>query len=285
MKINNYSFPHPVLNWNNDVEGTFDVFFSYITTKEKYILNITQKFENQTLIDLLEQKKISYVVHIECSQTFFRESYTFYTNPHTIEISSHLLRDKTTVHFYLCAVEQIDQYKIVGSHLDYADNTFFIDSGAILGFGGEANFFAEKQYDSLNAVSTIMEIIGGKNKNNPMSIDFSSDKIRIELSKDDFSNYSIYKSSRAPIFHSNIVFPVLVEALRKIKDESKYSSTKWFQVLQKKMYDNKYSHEEEDLFEVAQKILDNPISRAFESIVKQDNDNGVSYESSPEDIQ
>ena len=107
MKLTRYSFPHPVLNWNDDVEGVFEVLFKHTATRDKYILNATFKLQNQSLEELLAAKSVSFLVHVECPQTFFRQSYPSFENPQVIEVDSELLRDKTTVTFYLCAVQDI----------------------------------------------------------------------------------------------------------------------------------------------------------------------------------
>jgi len=286
MKLTRYSFPHPVLNWNDDVEGVFEVLFKHTATRDKYILNATFKLQNQSLEELLAAKSVSFLVHVECPQTFFRQSYPSFENPQVIEVDSELLRDKTTVTFYLCAVQDISTYQVTGAHPDYSNTAFQIEKGTIVGYGGKTAFLAEKQYDSLSAVSSIMMIIEGKHNSSPMLVDFSGSKIIIELSKKDFEEYNIRKSDRtiAPIFHSTIVLPVLIEALRKVNDPSKYGDTKWFQVLQKKMTDNSYSSDEEDLFDVAQKILENPLTRTLEAINNLENNAGDFDENTPKDI-
>lgn len=270
MKITNQSFPHPVLGIQDDVSGKFEVALSWSCDRAFYYLHPLFDIQNTTLEDLLRQGKAIFLVHIECSNTFFNNSFTSIEKSPTIKITAEDLRDEVEVSFYFCANSNIPDYKIHGSHRDYESQVFNIETGDILAYGGKTRFMAVKNYESLKAVSSIMEIKKGGYEIGLAKVKYNESKIELILSREDFRIYNENKNDENfnTLFHTSLVLPVLYKALHYIQmDEPDYASLKWFNVLKTRLDDENLSvDDDEKHFEIIQKLFGNPINRFFGKI-------------------
>ena len=112
-----------------------------------------------------------------------------------------------------------------------------------------------------------MSIREGRCHEGPIEIDYTSDKIIVELSKADWQNFINVKTQKIAegVLHSSVVLPVLVDAIYKVEfNGSDYGEQNWFGRLEA-ILDSKGLKNKEP-FEAAQKILDNPSARNFQSI-------------------
>ena len=116
-----------------------------------------------------------------------------------------------------------------------------------------------------------------------MSFELGGNKIKILLCEKDYNIYKKIANSPKlqPILHSMIIIPALVyvfELLRREEFES-YEDNRWFRAIRKTLKNNSIELTEENLgiyssIELAQKILDMPLSRAFENILNEDLNEG-----------
>lgn len=266
MKVNAKSYPHPVLANGNDLGGFFKVELPYELGRDTVTLSPSLSLKNSGIEDLLKKERVSFVIEVECRNTFFRRSFSTRKLEEKIAIPSKMLRERVTVTFSICADQNIKEYRPTEPHPDYEGETFSIEAGEVLAVGGQASFIAEKAFDPLRPpISSFMSIMEGSHYEGSMQIDYDTDKITIVLSKDDWKNYLEVRGQAQGILHSAIVFPTLVDAIHKIKTTgTEYEGSNWYgrlnAILEAKGLNDK------EAFEAAQKILDNPASRGFEGI-------------------
>ncbi len=268
MKVNTKSYPHPVLGNGDDIQGTFKVDFTYELGRDSVSLNPIFTLSNKTLESLIKKGKASFVAEAECRSTFFRDSFATGNNIEKFTIPSRLLRERVSVGFFICANEDIKNYKPDGCHPDYQGMPFDVEKGDVLAVGGNCEFIAEKDFDPLRPpVSSFMSIREGRCHEGPIEIDYTSDKITIELSKSDWQNYINIRNQKVAegTLHASVVLPVLIDAIYKVKEgSSDYADQNWFGRLDAILVAKGLRSKEP--FEAAQKILDNPSARNFQSI-------------------
>lgn len=268
MKVNTKSYPHPVLGNEDDLGGFFKVEFHYELSKEEVVLNPVFTLKNSVIEDLLKKGKASFIAEVECRSTFFRTSFSTRKQIERFAIPSKMVRERVTVGFYVCANQDVRNYSPSEPHPDYEGANFDIELGDVLAIGGYCSFIAEKNFDPLRPpVSSFMSIMEGNQHEGPMQIDYETDKITVILSKDDWKNYLDVRSQKLAesILHSSIVFPVLIDAIHQVRNaDSDYENMNWFGRLET-ILDAKGLREKEP-FEAAQKILENPVNRSFQSI-------------------
>jgi len=270
MKITDQSFPHPVLGIQDDVSGIFKTQLTWTCDRVDYYLYPIFDLQNESIELLIKEKKVAYLVHIECANTFFRKSFKYFEQSPTIKINADELRDKVEISFFIVGLENISEYKNITAHQDYQGESFEIEKGDILAYGGETNFLAVKNYETLKAVSTIMVIKKDNNDKSLARVNYNSNKIELWLSKENFKIYNDYKNNEhfIAIFHTSLVLPLLLKALEYIKqDESDFCDYKWFLALKARLDDEDLSLDDDDKhFEIIQKLFGNPFDRFFKSI-------------------
>jgi len=281
MKVNTKSYPHPVLGNEDDLGGFLKVDFRYELSKEEVALNPAFELKNSAIEDLIKKGKASYVTEAECRSTFFRTCFSTRRPSERFLIPAHVVRERVTVGFYICADKDIIGYAPSEPHSDYAGAKFDIEQGDILAVGGFCSFIAEKSFDPLRPpVSSFMSIREGNQHEGPIQIDYESDKITIILSKADWKNYLDVREQKLAegILHSSIVFPVLSDAIYKVCANSEdYENKNWYGRLET-ILDAKGLRDKEP-FEAAQRILENPVTRNFQGISSLlDVNNGQEYE-------
>jgi hypothetical protein len=167
------------------------------------------------------------------------------------------------VRFYICASEDFDNYLPSGSHPDYNGFSFTIEKGDILALGGSTSFIAEKSFDPLRLpVDSLFRVMPSDSVKEAMP-DFGGDKIVIALPQSDFQLYkdAISRGLNDNI-HATVIYPVLVEALNKMKFEPEdIESLAWVDRILDICRRNNINDKEP--LEAAQRILANPIGRNF----------------------
>jgi hypothetical protein len=271
MKIDKLSLPHPVLGLGNDVDGTYRVTASIRLGRFNINVIVNHGLSNKTLEDLLSDKAVAYCVEINCPQTFYRKAFLTTESSQIIDISADDLRGKTEVSFYIVVTRDNDNYVIDGANEDYRGFQFEVRKGDVLGYGGHTFFIAAKNWEDLEAVSSIMVIKKSDKETGPFNIDLTSEKISVYLSKQDFEVFR-RASSRGfdPIFHSSIAVPALTHALNQMMGPggSLFENTRWYQILEFRKMDedleSKWSPE--NIPEIVQELLDNPLTRTLNRV-------------------
>lgn len=281
MKVNTKSYPHPVLGNEDDLGGSFSVEFRYELGKEDITLHPEFVLKNSGIEELIKKEKASFIAEVECRSTFFRKSFSSRKDMERFAIPAPRLRERVLVSFYVCADQDIRNYKPHEPHLDYEGAVFDIEAGDVLAIGGYCSFIAEKSFDPLRPpVSSFMTIQSGNWHEGSMQVDYDCEKITIYLSKDDWRNYLDVRGQKLTegILHSAIVFPVLVDAVHQIRNGGDdYESMNWYGRLEA-ILDAKGLRDKSP-FEAAQKILENPLNRSFQGISSLlDTPNDQNYE-------
>lgn len=272
MKLSERSYPYPVVGNRDDVPGAaFQASVEMTADKEYIYIDVNVNCSSSTINEYVENGDACYLLHVDCSNTFFRNSYKFATNQFRQKISIEFLNDLIEVNVFAVAVKKINDYRVEGAHEDYGDVAFDVNAADILAVGQTVAFHIDERFDSMKRVGSIMQIVENPKMDSdlPMEVDFNGQKITILMSKTDFREYRLLKSSETVIapLTATIVFPVLLEALRILKSDfsgiEDSDAPKWVVVLRRKIM--VMNIEAEDDFIKAQKILELPIKRSLSS--------------------
>lgn len=276
MKTNNISFPHPVLGISDDILGSVKVNSAIRYYRDKTQISVSWNLDCQSIQNLISNKKAIYCVEIICADTLFRNSYISFEPVQELLIDTDDLRNVVKLSFCIIAVENIINYSIEEFNTDYSGYLFEIQKGDVLAIGGKSSFPAEKSWEALKSVSSFMVIVKDSEKNGPVKYEYTDHKIKIWLPEEDYSNYNLrYKTDYlSAVFHSSIVLPALIGALDIVLNRYEgYEDRKWAEVLKTKLessgfkekFGNK-SMETDNIPEIAQAILDNPVHRTLSGI-------------------
>ena len=266
MIYNNRHYPHPVLGIEDDIKGTSQVKLKVSSDATSILLENSFNMQNEDLQKLIDDKKASYCIHLCYTGTFFRQNYTTYKSiADTIKIPSSNLNGEVELDYFICAEESIQGYNNKLSNEDYENNEFNLSRGDILAYLGKGKFYANKTFQEINSISSFMNVNTDGKSNHPFYIDYNDEKITIYLSQEDYELYQEIKLKKfSPILHAALVLPALLHMIFFIETEESldYKNKTWFKVLNEILE----KLNESDPLKAAQKILDLPLARAFNSL-------------------
>ena len=282
MELKYKLFPYPVL-WNvlDDYKTTH--FISKINvSKTIKRIKISCEFDmnNIEIENHIKSRNAEYLVHIECSQTAYRNVICTSENNIECEIKESDLNGKVSVCTFIVAKKHISSFKNYDFNDDYLDVTFKIERGAIIDIGSQAQIKIEKNSDELTNLPSIFSIIR-KNTDERigMQVEMASDKIRICLNKEDYSSYQLICKMQGlnQIMHSSLIFPALIYVFEQLKlSLSEYEDYRWYKSITVVLKKYKLSLDENLLqnktsIELAQILLDMPTERAFNALIALNN--------------
>jgi hypothetical protein len=273
------SFPHPVLTpFRDDVmPNRFALALSISSDADRFYLDLSFDYSNDTLAALTHDGRAVHAVHIECRHNFYRELFSFRNPRERIVIDSAQLKGRVEVSGFILARAAIESYRVAGCHSDYREETFSIAAGDPLAVSHSVEFDAYVDYDPLTKISSILTVRRSDDtEEGPMKADTSGDRIIAILSQRDYQRYVDLKGdpSLGPLLANQIVIPVLLEATREIRETSEDEfeiemSKRWFRSIQKKLTDLRLSVREPSTspLDAVQALLQLPLRRSLEGLI------------------
>lgn len=284
MEIKYKLYPYPVLWDKNDDYKKPSKFSVEVEPKEDFKnikLKINFLLKDKEIEKLIKENKAEYVVHIEGSSTYFREIISTKETEISYVLKDRDILGRLQVNFFILARQDIKNYKNDNFNEDYSSETFNLKKGNIIAIADGYRFDIEKNDDELGKISSIFSICKKETvEQTGMTIDIGYEKIRIGLNITDYVNYSQLSQNpnKVESVNSIIIFPALIyifEQLKKDFNETDYTEYKWFRALEnifKKNGEdlNKGLLENEISIDLAQRVLNYPIERAFNSLINED---------------
>lgn len=284
MEIKYKLYPYPVLWDKNDDYKKPSKFSVEVDPKEDFKnikLKINFLLKDKEIEKLIKENKAEYVVHIEGTSTYFREIISTKETEINYVLKDRDILGRLQVNFFILAKQDIKDYRNDNFNEDYSSETFNLKKGNIIAIADGYRFDIEKNDDELGKISSIFSICKKETvKQTGMTIDMGYEKIRIGLNITDYVNYSQLSQNPNKVDSANsvIIFPALIyifEQLKKDFNETDYTEYKWFRALEnifKKNGEelNKGLLENEISIDLAQRVLNYPIERAFNSLINED---------------
>ncbi|MDU2234938.1 hypothetical protein [Fusobacterium periodonticum] len=284
MEIKYKLYPYPVL-WNkNDDYKMPSEFSAEIKTEENFKntkLKIKFFLKDKEIEKLIRENKAEYVVHIEGTRTYFRDFISTRETEITYDLKDRDILGKLEINFFILAKQDIRGYRNDNFNEDYSSEAFNLKKGNIIAIADGYRFDIEKNDDELGKISSIFSICKKETvEQTGMTVDMSYEKIRIGLNITDYVNYSQLSQNpnKVDSVNSIIIFPALIyifEQLKKDFTETDYTEYKWFRALENIFKKNgqelnKELLENEISIDLAQRVLNYPIERAFNSLTNED---------------
>ena len=282
MEIKYKLYPYPVLSGYSDdyKDGQFDV--SIDISRDGYDLKISFQaaLTCQSLLDLIQNEKAKYVYHLECAQTGFRTVSQTNKVTETYILSSKQVNGKLQICPFVAAIQDITGYSSADFHNDYSGISFDIEAGCVLAVGKMVTVDISKDIDDLANTPSIFSITRNADATcKQMLVDYSGRKILIKLPLDDY--YSYKQLGNMPqaksILNSLTVIPALTYVLEELRaqsidERSENADTLWYRTLSKALLNQfgcnieSENYNSQNFMELAQKLINNPISDAFKML-------------------
>lgn len=275
MKVRtNKLFPYPVFSKFNDSyknnEFLCETSFEYdsITAYLKFQYTL----EDKIIFELLKSEKIGLYFIIDCSETKYRELFSVKldeTNCFNQDIPLEKINGAVELVSLLICKEEIDNYKNDNLNEFYDGEKIQLPKYSIIGYTDSEIYYVNKKIDNNGDIPSIFTISCDENENN-LSFEPNGDVVTIYLPQHEYEIYNEYKGKRKRLKQLMIDFPVLVNLLDILKQDTNYSEKPWYNALESALMNKGYPEGiTSDLFKnelstkIAQDLLGNLIQDAF----------------------
>ena len=279
MNIEYRLYPYPVLTYFSDdyVNSTFTSSLKTEKKQENILFQLKAETNDEKLLELVKEEKAEYLFHIECPATSYRNIIKSKSGFENMEISSSMLDYKVSVCFFIVAKGEIPEYRNKNFNEDYENISFNIEKANIMAIAKPFNIEIEKEKKDFVQMPSIFLILKkNSNKKSGMEIDMLNDRIGISLYKTEYEQYStLSKGIFQPLLHASVIFPTLIYVLENLKSSNleDYEDYRWFKTIKKVLAGmnielNKDTLEHELSYDLAQKIINFPVSRSFKAMME-----------------
>lgn len=280
MHIKVKLYPYPVLAGFNDdyIDNHFNIETSILLQPNELIINFKPYLDNEEIRELINQGKASYIMHVECPLTSFREV----VKVDDIGLEYRIPADKIEGSISFCPfiILTTDIYGYTNKNLnkDYEGVTFDLEKGNILAIGQEVQTRIEKENDDLANIPSIFAVTENKDEDiQDIIINNTGNKINIQLPEKSFKDFKLamLNPNSMAVIHSMIIIPALMKCFDDMKSRPDelytYEDRRWFRALKKALKKSNIELSEEtilslDSFAISQKLMDNTTNRAILSI-------------------
>ena len=225
-------------------------------------------------------KKARYAVHIECTQTRYRNIFKSDVEKFSFEVPAGLLDGRVEVTSFILATKPMEKYRNDCFHPDYTKLTFRVRKGDTLAVGHDREFTAEKKSDPLRKVPSIFSIVASDATDaTGMDIDTGGDKVRVTLSRPNFDAYTSLKADQSlhPMLAAAVIVPALVtviDEVRRAADENGIdglAERRWFMVVARRLREIGIDPQNAETFvesslRIAHELVGQPLSASLEGL-------------------
>ena len=278
-----YSYPCPVLGNQDDYRN--EAIFSF---KEDLILDIDDdgvrltiplpKINDKEIDNLFSQKNLSLFLEIDSASSYFHEIIEVNfseskDNKFTSFFPIGQLNKKVNYTFFIAANKGLLITPELINDLLAKDNFTFRSKENDIIAKTESDFFiVDHDFDPYSGDVSNFITVAEHPKSNAQNteLDFLGDIITVKLPKDVYKNYEKLDRSHDEMFHSSIVLGALAQALNLVLDDDEndvYSGYEWFNLINLTI-DARKIDKNKDSFDIANRILGNPIHRGISYLVR-----------------
>lgn len=282
MDIKYKLYPYPVLAEFNDSYLGVEYSVNVDIQKDGFdiVLDIKAKLTDTMLADYIASGKATFLYHVECAQTGYREIFETDKNDYKIVIKGSRLAGD--VHFcpFVVAKEDIVNYYNPNFNPFYSEPVSLIERGCILAIARQKNWDIKKNLQDLMNSSSPFRILKNMDESQKhMVVSYEGEeRIMIRLTAADCGLYKAMAGD--PILHdilnSAIVVPALIHVLGQLQKiepdelDANFGKLAWYKSIKEalnKNFGKDITHiKDENVYELAQKMLKIPISLALENL-------------------
>ena len=258
------SFGYPVLrsNQNDYTKGSFQPSFSpqrdISGNDKKMKIDCLFAVSPNEIKKLIEEKKASFVVVVDCRTTFFRDTFKFQEfNDQKIEIDSKLFKNTFEIQSYIIAEEDIFNFKCQYINEEYGNEYFNFEKGSILAQAEPEEFTVEdKKFQGLKNLFQFSP--NEAFKDGEWHFDIYQDRPQILANKKQCEYFQ--KMNHSKILLQNIILiPVVIEMLT-ATFSGQAEDQLWVQTIQSMLDKQNLKYSEDfEYFRNAQLLLGYPM--------------------------
>lgn len=282
MKINKRLTSYPILMNNDDdyVDSYFDASLNQSINFNTISLSVDLMLSNDEMIQLINDKRAAYVVHVECPLLSFRDVYTSEKSSIKCDIDLDEIANSVEVSTFVVALEDFPKYYNKKFNWEYGTDGIDISKGNIMAIGPTYTVDINRAKDGLKKLSDIIQIKEYSSNMRPeTSISIDGPVIIIYTNKLIKDKYFAYGREYLYNTISMIMVPAMQYVLTAMKSNSdNLKDYRWYNVIEQLLNQNgievselrddesggKYS-----IYELSQKIFKAPLEKGILELSKE----------------
>lgn len=300
MRIDNVSFPYPVLGISDDIQPTLhetgcdipDIQINEIGNE--FSIDITLKLKNSDILNYIKNDYAEYSVEVSCKTTKYRKCMVSDTPNFTFNINKNLLNGKLEFDSFVIAKTDILDYKNHGLNPDYEGHTINLHKGDLLVAYRKCSFPVNVDLRNVRNMKSFMRVVKNERTNERSVIyDLTTSKILILLPEEMMVEYNKKATNdadkekqRKAVLKASLFLEALTYALLKYRDFKEREDLMWVNAITYRMQEpdirdfcekilNRDEGEDdeintEDLFKLAQMMLNQPYLKMLKCVSAKD---------------
>ena len=262
MRIDNVSFPYPVLGISDDIQPTLhetgcDIPDIQINEAgNEFSIDITLKLENSDILNYIKNDYAEYSVEVSCKTTKYRKCMVSDTPNFTFNINKNLLNGKLEFDSFVIAKTDILDYKNYGLNPDYEGHTINLHKGDLLVAYRKCSFPVNVDLRNVRNMKSFMRVMKNDRTNERSVIyDLTTSKISILLPEEMMVEYNKKaindadkEKQRKAVLKASLFLEALTYALLRYKDFKEREDLMWVNAIT-------YRMQEPDIRDFCEKIL------------------------------
>lgn len=279
MEIKNRLFPYPVLCGETDDYNETAEFILEPQIKEtlhELLLEYDYIIKCNSLETVLRKGEAEYVLHVECSATSFRIALKSPVPHIEYRLPKSRVSGEISLVAMIVAKKDIFQYENTELNEDYAEEIINFKKGAILAYQNLPSVYISKKTEELannESFFTVIKQTGlDPNELRPLTFILHNDKIQIMVDEKTYASFVKYQHSKS-IAMALLVLPALAFMITEAgENPDSYRHYQWFQRMDKYYrshgvnFVNEILRKEDNPVNIAQEMLQNPVSKAYREL-------------------
>jgi len=280
MRSKTFAYPYYASFSKDYKEVLFEATWSQNISENDVCVTVFVDIGDKVIKDLIRCRTLSLVCQVSCTNTFFREEYTFEPDSDEIHISipAYLLDEKTTLTLFIIASKNFlysnDNFDSFHEGVSYS-----IEKGNVIGESDDQIYYVHHN-DSKNGTSIFTRSFKeGMPEGDPIKVKYNSDAINLEMPRSmyDYLNKAEGKTKNFASIHSMFLAPVLAQTIALMASSdpdddnsfaAKQNGKKWYSIIDEKI-DVSDEFKPEDAWTLAQSILHSPVNNAIAQKVSE----------------
>lgn len=258
MRIDNVSFPYPVLGISDDIKPTLEdtncesPVINVYKEGNSIVISIQISLQNEDILNYIEKDDAEFSLEVSCPATLYRYCENFKMLQHTFSIPQTKLNVELNFETYVIAKRNIQNYTNRGLNPDYNGHVINLNRGDLLvAFRPSRKSLDTDLRNIRNPKSFISVEKNTDSQTKHVFYNLEDQKIQILLPESLFMKYQRIKDEKV-LFKASLYFDAVVYALNRF---AKYKSKNylWVRVLKNRMQEeavlNAFDDDLDDLFE------------------------------------
>jgi hypothetical protein len=295
MKLGKRLFPYPLLNNNPELSTyTSDSSYKFVVDLENglpeiinrniRLKNVRFELEEEQLLNLYKEDKLSSILVVECSQSLYRDNFIIHEDGKDIDLPLNKINGNLVISSFLVAKQRIENFHSESFQYPYKKFSYTFDPNDIVAADDGFSLHVDINELEPSELPSIFQVVKKEDAKN-VAFDSNGAKINILLPDESYNNFNFIKQNPKllSVGLGLLAVPALAFSLNLLKINLKSDDTSidelcdeyaWFRAVCEsyfKTYKKELTKDDlldDDCFVIAQEILGSSLTTSLNDITK-----------------